>query len=73
MEAFTLFVYLYVGGGRHDRFTTHNLSAGDCAALAEEVQRTQLGAYAWCRQREPICAHGGGSCAWPLLPGRKRV
>ena len=20
-----------------------------------------------------LCAHGGGTCAWPLLPGRKRV
>jgi len=25
------------------------------------------------RIKEPICAHGGGSCSWPLLPGRRRV
>ena len=24
-------------------------------------------------QPEPMCAHTGGSCAWPLLPGRKRI
>ena len=23
--------------------------------------------------REPVCAHGGGSCAWPLLRVRRRV
>jgi hypothetical protein len=21
----------------------------------------------------PICAHGGGPCSWPILPGRRRI
>ena len=67
METFTLVVWLYVGGGRHEATYTRNLSQGDCRALAEEVERTQPGATAYCSRWGRLCADCG-----PLL-GRRRL
>jgi hypothetical protein len=72
METFTLVMWLYAGGLRHDTTYILTLDEGVCKALAEQVER-RAGMSAWCRRREPVCAHGGGSCAWPLLPGRRRI
>ena len=73
---------------RNESSRTRDLPEAACLQLVQEVKGPRTDAYCyrtgepdpgsgWVRRpptvREPICAHGGGSCAWPLLPGRRRV
>jgi hypothetical protein len=84
METFILLGWVYIGAGEFELIRRPGVTERQCWRQAFRIEEDR-GAQAWCfsdpdgpavswrARREPLCAHGGGSCAWPLLPGRKRV
>jgi hypothetical protein len=83
METFTLILWIWMGprfeetrmeGLARDECAEHwlrifgdrQLVKGGCANATAYVVPPRTYGY-------PLCAHTGGSCSWPLLPGRRRV
>jgi len=81
-------MFAFAVGEPHGSSRTRDLPHDACLTLVQEVKSEKTiaycyrtgeedpylpGYYARPRVKQPICAHGGGSCAWPLLPGRRRV
>jgi hypothetical protein len=82
-ETFVLLAWAYIGGGDFELIRRPGLSEHQCWRQARRIEEDR-GAQAWCYSdpdealprrwsSQPVCAHGGGSCAWPLLPGRRRI
>ncbi len=62
---FTLMIWLYVGGGRHQTFYINRLTKADCEALAWEVGRVEMNADTDChRSGDPIQAPTGDYYYW---------
>ena len=83
MEPFTLVVWLWMGQ-RYEELRIEDMTRPESAerVMAIHADRGKsMGKCINCHGRVfpppieplPLCAHGGGTCAWPLLPGRKRV
>ena len=82
MEPFTLIIWL-MRGEVFEETRVENLGRGECVELSMQIGGDRGKARGQCISangrdileiKPPLlCAPGGGSCAWPLLPGRKRV
>jgi hypothetical protein len=81
---FTLIAWIMVGQ-RFEEVRLPHLYPIQCTVFRDEMLRERSPVRAVCVPEPlpraimpvdeplPLCAHGGGSCAWPLLPGRRRV
>jgi hypothetical protein len=86
LETFTLLAWIYIGGSEFELIRRPDLSRRECDLQAIRIDN-EHGGRAWCfsdpdgptwspshdRIRYPLCAHPSGTCAWPLLPGRRRI
>ena len=77
---FTLIFWVMMGQ-RFEEMQLPLLYRDNCAVYRDEMLRERSPVRAKCVadplprtiQTYPLCAHTGGSCNWPLLPGRRRV
>jgi hypothetical protein len=81
---FTLIAWLMMGQ-RFEEVRLPYLYPIQCTVFRDELLRERSPVRAECVleplpraiqpviEAPPVCAHISGSCAWPLVPGRKRV
>jgi len=83
-ETFVLIFWVTMGW-RFEETQLPDLYPLQCSVFRDELLRERSPVRAECVPElapraimpairpELRCAHGGGSCAWPLLPGRRRI
>ena len=87
LETFVLLAWIYVADGEFEILRRAGMMRSECVLKAFQIE-DERGVRACCFSDPdgptwsphhdrvywaPVCAHGDGPCAWPTLPGRRRV